>query len=109
MLDEKDLQAIAKLIDMKLEPMQGDIKTMQGDIKSMQGDIKTMQGDIVGINLTLENVIQPQLNALAEGHASILEKLVPRCRVDDLEEEVRFLKVLYRQMSEEVQGLKKAQ
>ena len=52
--------------------------------------------------------ILPKFNLLAEGIQDIQGKLVPRSRVDDLEEEVRFLKVLYRQMNEELQLLKKA-
>ena len=52
--------------------------------------------------------ILPKFSLLAEGIQDIQEKLVPRSRVDDLEEEVRFLKVLYRQMNDELQALKKA-
>ena len=49
-----------------------------------------------------------RFNLLAEGIQDIQEMLVPRSRVDDLEEEVKFLKALYRQMNEELQKLKKA-
>ena len=49
-----------------------------------------------------------RFDLLAEGIQDIQEKLVPRSRVDDLEEEVKFLKVLYRQMNEDLQELKKA-
>ena len=49
-----------------------------------------------------------RFNLLAEGIQDIQEMLVPRSRVDDLEEEVKFLKALYRQMNEEFQKLKKA-
>ena len=49
-----------------------------------------------------------RFNLLAEGIQDIQEMLVPRSRVDDLEEEVKFLKALYRQMNEELQKLKNA-
>ena len=52
--------------------------------------------------------ILPKFNLLAEGIQDIQGKLVPRSRVDDLEEEVKFLKALYRQMNEDLQELKKA-
>ena len=49
-----------------------------------------------------------KFDLLAEGIQDIQEKLVPCSRVDDLEEEVKFLKVLYRQMNEDLQKRKKA-
>lgn len=56
-----------------------------------------------------ESAIMPKFDLLADGHAAIQEKLVPRSRVDDLEDEVRFLKSLVRQMNDDLQKLKKAQ
>lgn len=49
-----------------------------------------------------------KFDLLAEGIQDIQEKLVPRSRVDDLEDEVKFLKTLFRQMNEDLQKLKKA-
>lgn len=56
-----------------------------------------------------ESAVIPKFDLLADGQAAILEKMVPRSRVDDLEEEVRFLKTVVRQMNEDLQKLKKAQ
>ena len=101
MLDEKDLQAIAKMMDAKLKPVQNEII----NIKSEVGSIKS---EVVNVKLTLENVIQPQIDGLAENQQIILEKLVPRSRVDELEDEVKFMKVIIRQMNEDIQKLKAA-
>lgn len=49
-----------------------------------------------------------KFDLLAEGIQDIQEKLVPRSRVDDLEEEVKFLKSMIRQINDDVQKLKKA-
>ena len=49
-----------------------------------------------------------KFDLLAEGIQDIQEKLVPRSRVDDLEDEVKFLKSVVRQISEDLQKLKKA-
>lgn len=49
-----------------------------------------------------------KFDLLAEGIQDIQEKLVPRSRVDDLEDEVRFPKSIVRQMNEDLQKLKKA-
>ena len=61
------------------------------------------------ISIVVENQIKPQLGLLAEGTADIQERLIPRARVDELEDEVRFLKLMVRQMAERVSLLEKAQ
>ena len=61
------------------------------------------------MSIVVENQIKPQLRLLAEGTADIQERLIPRARVDELEDEVRFLKLMVRQMAERVSLLEKAQ
>ena len=51
---------------------------------------------------------KPKFDLLAEGIQDIQEKMVPRSRVDDLEDEVKFLKSIVRQINEDVQKLKRA-
>lgn len=65
--------------------------------------------EIKKINLTLENEVVPQLRALAEGQKTILETMTPKSRVEQLEEEVDFLKTVIRSLSRDVAELKKAQ
>ena len=83
MLDEKDLQAIQKMIDASEE--------------------RTRRY----MNVLIESDVTPKFNLLADGIKDIQEKLVPRSRVDDLDE-VKFLKLMYRQMAERVASLEKA-
>lgn len=94
-----------KILDI-LAAMQGEMTAMRSD---MNARFDKVEGDITKINIKLENVIEPKINALAEGRKSIVEMLVPRSRIDDLEEEVKMLKVFMRQMGEELHMLKKAQ
>ena len=89
MLDEKDLQAISEIMDSKLAAQKQEIMGV--------------------VQVLMESQFQPQFNLLAEGQQAILEKLVPRSRVDDLEDEVKFLKSMVRRMDDELQALKKAQ
>ena len=89
MLHEKDLQAISEIMDSKLAAQKQEI----------MGEVQVL----------MESQFQPQFNLLAEGQQAILEKLVPRSRVDDLEDEVKFLKSMVRRMDDELQVLKKAQ
>ena len=88
MLDEKDLQAIAALLDSKIEPI---------------------NREIASINMTLENRVFPAMEALAEGQKTILETLAPKNRVEALEDEVAFLKQMIKTLASEVNSLKKAQ
>lgn len=85
MLDKKDLQDIQMMID---------------------GSVKESESRMMAY---FESAILPKFDLLADGQAAIQEKLVPRSRVDDLEEEVRFLKSVVRQMNEDLQRLKRAQ
>jgi len=57
----------------------------------------------------VESDITPKLNLILEGHSSIIDKLVPVSRVEELEEKVKFLEIVVRQLSEDMLLLKKAQ
>jgi len=66
MLDEKDLQAIFQIMDSKLAAQKQEV----------MGEVQVL----------MESQFQPQFSLLAEGQQAILEKLVSRSRVDDLED-----------------------
>ena len=88
MLDAKDLQAIDSLIQKRIA---------EAEQRIAKNTVTLMDAEF-----------SKKFDLLAEGIQDIQEKLVPRSRVDDLEEEVKFLKSVVRQISEEVQALKKA-
>ena len=136
MLDEKDLQAIAKIMDEKIasseERMTGKImeseermtaKIMESEermtAKIMESEermtgrmdqkLAEQRQDLIQcMNGISESDIMPKFNLLADGIKDIQEKLVPRSRVDDLEDEMKFLKLMCRQMAEDIAKLKKA-
>ncbi len=56
----------------------------------------------------IESDVTPKFSLFGGWHYDIQEKLVPRSRMDDLEDEVKFLKLMCRQMAEDMQKLKKA-
>ena len=60
------------------------------------------------MNIIIESDVMPKFNLLAGGIQDIQEKLLPRSRVDDLEDERKFLKVMIRQMAERISELEKA-
>ncbi len=55
----------------------------------------------------VESDIGPKLNKLSEGQQVLLETLAPKNRVEELEDEVSFLKSLIRMHSEQIAELKK--
>ena len=88
MLDDRDLERIGQLL--------------AGERKAI------LQEAMQGVNVLLENKVDPQLRLLAEGQQAILEKLVPASRVEALEEEVKFLRAFVVQLAERVEALQQA-
>lgn len=71
--------------------------------------LEKLKQETVKTNLAIENEIKPQINLLAEGQSALLEKLATRSEVEELREEVDFLKSVVRTHEREIQELKKAQ
>lgn len=61
------------------------------------------------LGVVVESDIMPKFDLLVEGQQTILDNLVPKSRVDELEEELELLKAAFRGLSREVSELKKAQ
>ena len=60
------------------------------------------------MKVMMESYFDPKFNLLLENQQIMMEQLAPRSRVDELEDEVKFLKSIVRQMNDEIQQLKKA-
>ena len=104
MLEEKDLVLLRGLLaDQKKEIMQ-DVEALL-DSKVAEAEQRIAKNTVV----LMDAEFSKRFDLLAEGQQEILDKLVPRSRVDDLEDEVKFLKSIVRQMNEDLQKLKKAQ
>ncbi|MDO5112355.1 MAG: hypothetical protein Q4E65_08625 [Clostridia bacterium] len=91
-MDQETLAAVAEMLQAQNQV-----------IGQMMKDVE------MRLNMKLENQIEPQIKLLAEGHQTILEALAPKSRVEDLEDEVKVLKLAIRQITLELQELKKAQ
>ena len=50
--------------------------------------------ELPAVAILIESDVTPKFNLLADGIKDIQEKLVPRSRMDDLEDEVKFLKLM---------------
>lgn len=89
---------------------QSRVLEQQGRTLEQQGLELERQGrEIAKINIRLENVIEPRIEALAEGQKTILETLASKSRVEALEDEVSFLKQMIKNLATEISDLKKAQ
>ena len=102
MLDKNDLQMIQEIIMASEQRMFGRIEAseqkMTAKIDEAENRMKVM----------MESYFDPKFNLLYENQQSMMEQLAPRSRVDDLEDEVKFLKSVVRQMNDDIQKLKKA-
>lgn len=88
-----------------LELLEAQGKILEAHSKMLGG----LKQDVAEIRLNIENRIDPQLQALAEGQKTILEALTPNSRVEALEEELVVIKEAFRSLSQEIAELKKAQ
>lgn len=100
MLDEKDLQLIQSLLDTQTSRMMGAMEAQKKEI---------LRETASSTRVLIESSIMPKFNLLAEGQQTLLETLAPKSRVEELEEEVDFLKSIIKLHSEQIAELKKAQ
>jgi hypothetical protein len=100
MLDKNDLALIKDLLDTQTARM---LDAMEAQKKEI------LQETAAATRVLIESSIMPKFNLLAEGQQTLLEKLAPKSRVEELEEEVDFLKSIIKLHSEQIAELKKAQ
>lgn len=100
MLDKNDLALIKDLLDTQTARMMDAMETQKKEI---------LQETAASTRVLIESSIMPKFNLLAEGQQTLLETLAPKSRVEELEEEVDFLKSIIKLHSEQIAELKKAQ
>lgn len=129
MLDERDLQAIAQLIDSKLQESEQrtvqlidsklqeseqrtaqliDSKLKESEQRTMGAIKESEQRTMQSAAALMESYFEPKFQLLAEGIQSLQETQIPRERFENLEEEVAFLHTIVRQHSREIEKLKHA-
>lgn len=114
MLDEKDIQAVSNLVDEKLGASEERMsRVIDERISASEERMSRVIDDRIGaaerrMQVLIENTVNPKFDLVMEALDGLREQLVPRSRVDDLEDEVKFLKVVVRQMGERMTALEKA-
>lgn len=94
MLDEKDLQYFAEM-------------EKRMDVRMTKFADEAQRGAVHDMQVIIENTIMPSLKLLAEGQRTILETMTPKSRVDELEDEMQFLKSVIRSQSDRIEALEK--
>lgn len=100
MLDKNDLALIKDLLDTQTARMMDAMEAQKKEI---------LQETAAATRVLIESSIIPKFNLLAEGQQTLLETLAPKSRVEELEEEVDFLKSIIKLHSAQIAELKKAQ
>lgn len=100
MLDKNDLALMQDLLDTQTARMMDAMEAQKKEI---------LQETAASTRVLIESSIMPKFNLLAEGQQTLLETLAPKSRVEELEEEVDFLKSIIKLHSEQIAELKKAQ
>ena len=119
MLDEKDLQAIAQLMDAKLAPINDRLGVLEAVQAQMQADLTgvkatqtQMQDEIHLTNVRIELDIGKRLDALAEGQDVIMERLDAlekvKEKVEKISDKVDVIHAVVAQHSEDIVDLKEA-
>ena len=113
MLDKNDLQMIQEIIVASEQRMSERIEaTEQRMSERIEATEQRMSEKIdeaeSRMKVMMESYFDPKFNLLFENQQIMMEQLAPRSRVDELEDEVKFLKSIVRQMNDEIQQLKKA-
>ena len=106
MLEEKDLQAIAHLINASLDSK---LVPINGCLDQMDGCLDQMQDDLAHVKTRLDYDVDKRLDAINEGIDTILETMISKSRVEQLEDDVIVLKTAVKMLTQEVAELKKAQ
>lgn len=100
MLDKNDLALMQDLLDTQTARMMDAMEAQKKEI---------LQETAAATRVLIESSIMPKFNLLAEGQQTLLETLAPKSRVEELEEEVDFLKSIIKLHSDQIAELKKAQ
>ena len=108
MTNEEKILKLLTGLQSDMSGVKTDIAGLKTDMANLKTDVAGLQTNVAGIRMDIENRIDPQLQALAEGQKTTLEPLAPKNRVEALDAEVEFMKRLFKSLSRDVDELKKA-
>ena len=108
MLDEKDFEKIQSMIDKSIgDAKDGILAQTSAMIDQAKDDM--LRQSAANTRVIIESSVMKKLDLLIEGQQAFRETLAPKSRVEELEEEVSFLKSVVRLHSQRLAELDKAQ
>lgn len=108
MLEEKDLQAIAQLMDSRIGESERRMAKLM-DQRLAQQKQEILDETTQRMKVLLDTEVTPKFNLLAENQKIMLDKLAPKSELEELRSEVSVLKLAIRSINQEIAELKKAQ
>ena len=118
MTDHEILETLLSKIDGLTGTVTGMDKRFDGIDKRLDGmdkrfdnldkRVDDLSDTVAKVAVTQENLVLPRLGTLAEGHSAINEKLIPRSRFDQMQEEIDFLKSVVKMTTQQINDLKSA-
>ena len=123
MLDEKDFEKIQSMIDKSVGDAKDGILAQTADMidKSSAGILSQtaamidqakddmLKQSAANTRVIIESSVMKKLDLLIEGQQALRKTLAPKSRVEELEEEVSFLKSVVHLHSQRLAELEKAQ
>ena len=102
------LNSLEERMDNKLNSLEERMDNKLNSLEErMDGKLLQQKTEIINeVKVLIENEVTPKFNLLAEGQQAILEQLAPKSRLENLEDEVNLLKIVIKQMNEEINALK---
>ena len=108
MLEEKDLQAIAQLMDSRIGESEKRMAELMDQRLARQKQ-EILDESTQRMKILLDTEVTPKFNLLAENQKIMLDKLAPKSELEELRSEVSVLKLAIRSINQEIAELKKAQ
>lgn len=119
MLEEKDLQAIAQIMDSRIGESEKRMVEMLGQKLAQQkqeimGETKELLSQqkreiMREVGVLIENEVTPKFNLLAEGQEDILRRMPSEDDMDIIDGRLTTLEASVKKLNREVAQLKKAQ
>ena len=90
MLDQKDLEAIGKL----LQPVNNRLDGIDNRLNGMDSRLESVENSITDVKLHLENVTDKNIRIVAEGHLDLNRKLDEALKIQN-EKEILQIRLNY--------------
>ena len=95
-------------ISGRVDSLSGKFDSLTDTVGSLSSRVDGLSDAVTRVAVTQENMVLPQLAALAEGHKDILEKLTPRSRIDQMQEQIDLLMTIVKTNTQQISELKNA-